>query len=97
MRGKCDFDSVVAVGAGQAGLSISQAAGLQGFSHATVCRVFTEKKWKTSSEQQFCEQRHLVDEKGQRRMARQVQCYRNSNNHALHLGWAENQKNFFNY
>ena len=45
-----------------------------------------KKKNKTSSELQFCGWKHLVDERGQRRMTRLVGAdrgYGNSDNHSL--------------
>ena len=75
MGKKCDiidFDCDMIVGTRGAALNIS--ADLLGFSHTTVSRVYSEwcEKQKTSSEQQFCGQKHLVDERDQRRMARLV-------------------------
>ena len=61
-------------GARQGGLSISETADLHGFSHTTasrVCREWCEKQ-KTSSEQQFCGQKHVFNERGQWRRARLV-------------------------
>ena len=72
----CDlsyFEHGMIVGARQGGLSISETADL-GFSHTTVSRVCREwcEKLKTSSEQQFCGQKHVVNERDQRRRARLV-------------------------
>ena len=73
MRKKCnlsDFDRGMVVGARQGGLSISETADLLEFSRKTVSRVCREwcEKEKPSSEHQF-EQKHLVNERGQRRWA----------------------------
>lgn len=72
------FDRGLVVGARRAGLSVSETAELLGFSRTTVSRVFTEwrEKEKTSSERHFCGRKRLVNEKGQRRMARLVQADR---------------------
>ena len=66
------------VGARQGGLSISETADLLGFS-AQQSLEFAEngvKNKKTSSEQQFCGQKRLVNERGQRRRARLVEADR---------------------
>ena len=81
MGKKCDlsdFDRGMIVGARQGGLSISETADLLGFSRTTVSRVCREwcEKQKTSSEQQFCGQQNLVNERGQRRRARLVEADR---------------------
>ena len=78
---KCDlsdFDCGMIVGARQGGLSISETADLLVFSPTTVSRVCREwcEKQKTSSEQQFCRQKHIVNERGQRRRARLVKADR---------------------
>ena len=75
MGKKCDlsdFDRGMIVGARQGGLSISETADLLEFSHTTVSSVCREwcRKQKTSSEQQFCGQKCVLNEKGQRRRAR---------------------------
>ena len=75
MGKKCDLSDLdlgMIVGARQGGLSISETPDLLGFSCTTVSRVCTEwyEKQKTSSEQQFCRQKHAVNERGQRRMGR---------------------------
>ena len=95
---KCDlsdFDRGMIVGARQGGLSISETAHLLGFSHTTVSRVCREwcEKQKTSSEQQFCRQKRVVNERGQRRRARLVKARQegdsNANNHTLQQWYAE--------
>ena len=78
---KCDlrdFDHGMIVGARQGGLGISETADLLGFSRTTVSRVCREwcEKQKTSTEQQFCGQKGLVNERGQRRRARLVKADR---------------------
>ena len=62
------------VGARQGWFRVSQENADLGFSHATVSRVCREwcEKQNTSSEQQFCEQIRLFNERGQRRRARLV-------------------------
>ena len=69
-----DFDCGMIVGARQGGLSMSETADLLRFPHTTVSRVCREwcEKLKSSSEQQFCRQKSLVNERGQRRRARLV-------------------------
>ena len=88
-----DFDRGTIVGARQSGLSISETADLLGFSHTAVSSVCREwcKKLKTSSEQQFCRQKRLVNERGQRRRARLVRQGgdSNANNHTLQSWYAE--------
>uniref|UniRef100_A0AAR2LX54 Tc3 transposase DNA binding domain-containing protein n=1 Tax=Pygocentrus nattereri TaxID=42514 RepID=A0AAR2LX54_PYGNA len=70
-----DFERGMAVGARRAGLSISETAGLLGFSRTTISRVYRERseKEKISSERQLCGRKCLVDVRGQRRMGRLVQ------------------------
>ena len=68
------------VGARQGGLSISENTDLLGFfTHNSLSSLeFANngaKNKKTSSEQQFCRQKHLGNERGQRRRAS------NPNNH----------------
>ena len=61
------------------GLSIFVTADLLGFSGTILSWVYSDWWWKTkkiSSEQQFCRQKCLVDERGQWRMARLVQADR---------------------
>ena len=79
------------VGARQVGLSILETADFLGFSGTTVLRVCREwcEKQKTSSEQQFSRQKHLVNERGQRRRARLVKADRSTNNHTLQQWYAE--------
>ena len=69
-----DFDRGMIAGARRGGLSISETADLVGFSGTTISRVCREwcRTQKASSEQQFCGQKHLVNERGQRRRARLV-------------------------
>ena len=59
-----DCDRGIIAGARQGGLSILEIADLLGFSHTTVSRVCREwckkNNKKTSSEQQFCGQKHLL-------------------------------------
>ena len=74
---KCDlsdFDRGMIVGARQAGLSIFITVDLLRFSPTTVSRVYAKwcNKERTSSGQQFCGWKCLVDERGQWRMARLV-------------------------
>ena len=79
MEKKCDFDHEMIADARQGGLSISETADLQGFSHITVsrvCREWCKKKLKNISEQQFCEQKCLANERGQRIRARLVEAER---------------------
>ena len=69
MGKKCDlsnFDCGMIIGARQGGLSISETADLLGFSCTKVTRVCREwcEKPKPSSEQQFCRQKCLVNERG---------------------------------
>ena len=56
----------------QGSLSISETADLLWFSFTTVSRVCREWCKKTSVEQHFCGQKHLVYERSQRRRARLV-------------------------
>ena len=67
-----DFDRGMTVGARQAGLIISVTADLIVFSHRFQLIQNSVKNKKTSCEQQFCGRKCLVDERGQRRMARLV-------------------------
>uniref|UniRef100_A0AAY5K1D2 Ig-like domain-containing protein n=1 Tax=Esox lucius TaxID=8010 RepID=A0AAY5K1D2_ESOLU len=62
----------------RAGLSISQSAQLLGFSRTTISMIYKEwcEKGKTSSMQQSCGRKCLVDARGQRRMGRLIQADR---------------------
>uniref|UniRef100_A0AAY4CXQ8 Transposase Tc1-like domain-containing protein n=1 Tax=Denticeps clupeoides TaxID=299321 RepID=A0AAY4CXQ8_9TELE len=70
---------------------ISDTADLLGLSCTTISRDYREwsEKGKTSSEQQFCARKCLVDARGQRRMAR-VLCRRASLNsqHVKQMGYS---------
>ena len=63
---KCQNSEKI-VGARPGGLNISENADLLGFPRTTVSRVCREwcKKEKTFSEQQFCRQKCIVNERGQ--------------------------------
>ena len=64
-----DFHCGMIVGAKMAGWSVSETVNVLGFSSTMVSGVYL--KWcikrKTSSEQQFCGQKHFVDDRVQRR------------------------------
>ena len=68
------------VGARQGVLSISETDDLLGFSHATFCREFFTKNKITSSEQEFCGHKCLVNERVQRTRARLVEAGRKVTN-----------------
>jgi len=69
-----NFERGMVVGARRAGLSISQSAQLLGFLFTTISRVYQEwcEKGKTSSMQQSCGRKCLVDARGQRRMGQMI-------------------------
>lgn len=73
-----EFDRGLVVGARRAGLSVSAAANLLGYSRTTVSRVFREwsEKRVVSSARQSCGRKCLVDDRGQRRLDRLIQCDR---------------------
>ena len=65
MGKKCDlreFDRGMTVSARRGGLRISGNADLLGFACRTDSRFCIQKTKKTSSEQQFCGQKHVVNE-----------------------------------
>jgi len=70
-----NFERGMVVSARWAGLSVSQSAQLLGFSCATISMIYKEwcEKGKTSSMQQSCGRKCLVDARGQRRMGRLIQ------------------------
>ena len=73
-----NFDCGMIDGVRNSGLSISRNCRSPGISCTTVsrvCRKWSEKQ-KTSSEQQFCGQKNIVNERGQRRRARLVKADR---------------------
>ena len=67
-RSLSDFERTMVVGSRQAGLRMSETAGLLGFSCSTTSRVYgewSEKEKKISSEWQFCGWKCLVDVRGE--------------------------------
>ncbi|KAJ0000987.1 hypothetical protein NQD34_006007 [Periophthalmus magnuspinnatus] len=70
-----EFDRGLVVGARRAGLSVSEAASLLGYSRTTVSRVFREwsEKRVVSSARQSCGRKCLVDDRGQRKLDRLIQ------------------------
>lgn len=70
-----EFDRGLVVGARRAGLSVSAAANLLGYSRTTVSRVFREwsERRVVSSARQSCGRKCLVDDRGQKRLDRLIQ------------------------
>ena len=70
------------VGATHGDSRISETAVFLGFLCTTISIVYREwcDKQNTFSERQFCGQKHLVNERGQRRMSRLIQANRKATN-----------------
>ncbi|KAF3707634.1 hypothetical protein EXN66_Car000807 [Channa argus] len=79
-RDLSEFERGMIVGARSAGCSISETVKRLGFSKTAVSRVYREwcEKQKTSSHRGSCGRKRLVDENGEKRIARMVE----SNNQA---------------
>ena len=96
---KCDlsdFDRGMIVGARQGALNISKTADLLRLSltqSLEVAENHAKNKKKTSSEQQFCRQKCVVNERGQWRKGQTGDSWeegdRNVNNHTLQQWYAE--------
>ncbi|XP_076315918.1 uncharacterized protein LOC143228564 [Tachypleus tridentatus] len=81
IRDLSHFDSGMIVGARYGGPSISEIADLLGFLRTSIEFIEDDTHTqKSSSEGQFCGRKHLVNERGQRRMARHVQDHRKTIN-----------------
>ena len=74
MGKKCHFDRRIIIGARQDGLSISESTDLLGYSRPAGSRVCREccRKTKHPVSSSSVGKKHLVNERGQRRRARQV-------------------------
>ena len=72
MSNLSNFDRGMIVDATHGDSSISETAALLGFLCTTFSRV--------DSERHFCGQKHLVNERGQRRMSRLIQANRKATN-----------------
>ena len=75
MGKNCDFDRGMIIGARQGGLSISETGIFTHYCLECLQRM-VRNSIKTSNEQQFCGQKRLVNERGQRRRARLVKADR---------------------
>jgi hypothetical protein len=82
MSNPTNFDPGMIVDATHDDSSISETAALLGLLRTTVSRVYREwcDKQNTFSEREFCGQKHLVNERGQRRMSRLIQANRKATN-----------------